>query len=503
MRTKKFLLVAFFVMVMLAMAAYTEDNPRKISLPGTSVSQQATQGIPAPCPKFLEKLPKAGEQYYPKQPITKYLKKIIDDNHYVPAFESAINRVSNQNIPELDMIATLDQFYFYLDELVKWKPELRIWVWKNNILHERTDYLRITQFYYYFNQPELEALQNPIEPNKEEKLTPISSWLRDFAVAWGAFLDTPESKGCIESYRYAPEYALQDYVHPDPKDYKTFNEYFSREFRDINVQRPIAQPENDRVIVFPAESTFVGQWTITTEIKEPYKALPSIVVKHVEWPIKELLKDSVYAKDFEGGILCHSFLNVYDYHRLHTPVKGKVLEAKIIPAQVYLEVTLEELTNEQEEEVNPNLARAVIPQRYLDAKDSTGYQFVQCRGLLVLDSPIGKVAVLPIGMAQVSSVVFVNPQKNNEPIVLTPQEKKDKTYLEQVELLNKKIKAALVDKTIILEKGAMFSYFQFGGSDCVMVFERQANVDVTAKADTHYPIRSQYAISNIKKLLSK
>jgi phosphatidylserine decarboxylase len=51
-----------------------------------------------------------------------------------------------------------------------------------------------------------------------------------------------------------------------------------------------------------------------------------------------------------------------------------------------------------------------------------------------------------------------------------------------------------------LQKGEMFSYFQFGGSDCVVVFERQANVDVTAKVNTHYPIRSQYAISNINKL---
>jgi hypothetical protein len=32
---------------------------------------------------------------------------------------------------------------------------------------------------------------------------------------------------------------------------------------------------------------------------------------------------------------------------------------------------------------------------------------VQCRGLLVLDTPrMGKVAVLPMGMTQVSSVVF-------------------------------------------------------------------------------------------------
>ncbi|NOQ27173.1 MAG: hypothetical protein GQ564_17570 [Bacteroidales bacterium] len=41
-----------------------------------------------------------------------------------------------------------------------------------------------------------------------------------------------------------------------------------------------------------------------------------------------------------------------------------------------------------------------------DAPDGSenGYEFSQTRGLVVLDSPIGLVAILPIGMAQVSSV---------------------------------------------------------------------------------------------------
>jgi phosphatidylserine decarboxylase len=64
-----------------------------------------------------------------------------------------------------------------------------------------------------------------------------------------------------------------------------------------------------------------------------------------------------------------------------------------------------------------------------------------------------------------------------------------------VDLVNKKIHKALVGQH--LEKGEMFSFFQFGGSDCVMVFERKANVTVTAQANVHYPIRSQYAVSNI------
>ena len=41
----------------------------------------------------------------------------------------------------------------------------------------------------------------------------------------------------------------------------------------------------------------------------------------------------------------------------------------------------------------------------ITALDEAGYQFIQTRGLIVIQSKIGKVAVLPLGMAQVSSIV--------------------------------------------------------------------------------------------------
>ena len=95
----------------------------------------------------------------------------------------------------------------------------------------------------------------------------------------------------------------------------------------------------------------------------------------------------------------------------------------------------------------------------------------------------------------IKALVYRAVDEGHEPIILTPGEKKGRDYYQQVELLNEKIKNALVGKH--LDKGEMFSYFQFGGSDCVVVFERKANVNVTAKVGTHYPIRSQYAIANI------
>jgi phosphatidylserine decarboxylase len=483
-------------------------NPGRARLASAQESRKLIElDAPSPAPQpptFLGDLPAPGESYAPQQPITKRLQSLIRDGAHEGAFLGAIGRVSQHMIPELDEILTLDQFYYFVDAVVKWTPALRVWEWKGGIYHERTDYLRITQFYYYFNQPELQALQSPIDPVAGRTLTPFSLWLRDFAVDWGAFLDTEESAEYLESYKFAPEYSYQDYAGGASRmDYATFNDWFSRRFEDIDVQRPVAQPVDDRVIAFPAESTFAGQWAISTPVPEgePMAAPSSIVVKHVEWPIPELLKDSAYADDFEGGILVHSFLNVFDYHRQHSPASGTILEAKVVPGQVYLEVELQVLDNAGRDAQSGALANAVVPRRYLDADDATGYQFVQCRGLMVLQTRIGKIAILPMGMAQVSSVVFVTPASEGpqELLRLTPEEKKGRSYDEQVKLVNEKTASALVGKSI--RKGDMISSFLFGGSDIVMVFERRSNVNILAQVGVHYPIRSQYAYSNIAKLL--
>jgi len=76
------------------------------------------------------------------------------------------------------------------------------------------------------------------------------------------------------------------------------------------------------------------------------------------------------------------------------------------------------------------------------APDDARYQFLRCRGLVVLEIPIGYLAVLPIGMAQVSSVIIT----------------------------------AEVGKE--LRKGEEISYFQFGGSDIVVLFEAKSNIEL-------------------------
>lgn len=149
----------------------------------------------------------------------------------------------------------------------------------------------------------------------------------------------------------------------------------------------------------------------------------------------------------------HAFLNTNDYHRQHAPVGGTVLEARVIPGEVYLEVVAEPVPDD------PNGMHRLKPLRRfgLHDNDNAGYQFSQARGLIVLDTAIGLVAVLPIGMCQVSSVILT------------------------------------AEVGVTLRKGEELSYFQFGGSDIIMLFEAKSNVSFTAQPCVHYKMGTKLA----------
>jgi phosphatidylserine decarboxylase len=300
-------------------------------------------------------------------------------------------------------------------------------------------------------------LQSPIAPgSSSQELTILSKWLVKYAKALGAFLDTPESinDDALKSFRASPNYNMKEYIVP-PQGFKTFNDLFARNFKPG--LRPVAAISDPSVIVSPADCTYGGQGEIRSD--------SGVTIKGIHWQISELLQGSAYANRFNGGIFTHSFLGPNDYHRQHAPVGGRVLEAINIQGQVYLEVN--PVQNEDGE-------LTLIPQRRLhnpvehknvvstfgvefDAPDNPGYQFVQTRGLFILDTAIGLVAVLPMGMAQVSSVVLT------------------------------------AEVGVTLRKGEELSFFQFGGSDIVVLYENRSNVSMTAVVGTHYKVGTRIA----------
>ena len=247
----------------------------------------------------------------------------------------------------------------------------------------------------------------------------FQQWTHKFTTDWGNFLDTTESARGITTFFADPAYHIDDYCFA-PSGWLTFNQFFARQVRPG--KRPVDGRNDPSTIVSPADSVYQGHW--------PIDADSQITVKGLTWSVVDLLAGSPYQDRFHDGVFTHSFLNVNDYHRFHVPVAGIVKEVRKIPGRVMLDV----VKNADGD---------------LDIVDGTGYQFTQDRGLIVLETAMGLVAVLPIGMAQVSSV----------------------TLTAQV--------------GVTLAKGEEFGFFLFGGSDIVTLFER-GKVAFDAEIGTHY-----------------
>ncbi|KAF8311921.1 phosphatidylserine decarboxylase-domain-containing protein [Cantharellus anzutake] len=368
------------------------------------------------------------------------------------AFALAVRIVLRMNIPQLEQlgIRSLNDYLDFYETLLNWVP--------TETSDGRNIYYHLCIFYFILDQLPLRLLQTPILPTSTPPYTWLSDWVISFAKAMGANMDKPESltPESLQTFYDAPSYRMEDYIVPEG-GWQNFNEFFARELKPG--LRPIDAPDDSRVIVGSADSVFDGFWLIEDE--------GVVYLKYIPWPVKLLLADSAYGDQFDGGAFTHSFLAPNDYHRQHAPVSGTVLEAKVIPGLCYLEV---EATTGTDGKISFGMRRGlpeaeigrgarkwrrrrgeVPPNDDINAPNSPGYQFLQARGLIVIDNPVlGLVAVLPVGMAQISSVVLsVQPGQQ-------------------------------------VEKGDEISYFQCGGSDCVIVFQKGANVQFTATIGEHY-----------------
>lgn len=352
--------------------------------------------------------------------------EISQHKFWQTAFENAIAKAHTEapTILEKYNITSLNNFYNYLNNLLTWIP------FENTTSSEVLD--RLLVIHFVLNQEPLSELQSPIHPSAARlPLTWLSQWMIVYTKCIGLFLDTPESltEASVQTFRDSTNYHLDDYI--EPKDgWKTFNEFFARKVKPS--RRPIAEPEAPCTIVSPVDCTFAGSWPVDDTGCVTFKGIP--------WEISELLQDSEYADEFKGGTFMHFFLRTTNYHRQHAPVSGTVLESKVIQGQVYLEVG-------QTEESLGLRRWGKDPGNSLFPVDGEGFQWCQTRGLMVLQTPMGLVAVLPIGMSQVSSVVLT------------------------------------VGEGDEIRKGDEMSYFQFGGSDAVVIFQASSPVRMCVDND--------------------
>ena len=144
-------------------------------------------------------------------------------------------------------------------------------------------------------------------------------------VGWFASSEIDFIKNTFIS-NFAKKYAvnMQEAKEEDLSQYKSFNDFFTRELKDG--ARPIADGEG--TLVNPADGAVSQLGKI--ELGRVFQA------KGRDFSVTELLGgDSDRAATFLNGDFATIYLSPKDYHRVHMPCAGKLLETIYVPGDLF------------------------------------------------------------------------------------------------------------------------------------------------------------------------
>lgn len=381
------------------------------------------------------------------KPITRELINLVEKNPEIRnMLEKSIAEAKKNNPDrETNPVQSLPEYYNYLDTASELIPG---YVLKSpaNLTSDRMlqEYL---YFFFLVDQPLPELKDKGLFKNALQYYEPFTSWMRNFAGTWGAFLNTEKSwnNDFFRQFYGDPRFGLQKEWYESPSRWKTFNQFFSRHLKSPDM-RPVASPDDPAVVVLPADSVPQGVWPI--DENSNIKVKGGIKVKlETLYNVKALFgNDSQYKDAFANGMLTHSYLGVTDYHRYHFAVGGTIKETRIIEQNTTHVVVWDKKQGKY------------LP---IDFAVSTGWQFSQTRGYVIVDTgEYGLVALIPIGMGNVSSVNFESG-----------------------------VKVGTTHK-----KGDLLGYFLFGGSDFIILFQEKAGFELTPPAGKHLLMGEKYGI---------
>jgi len=207
--------------------------------------------------------------------------------------------------------------------------------------------------------------------------------------------------------------------------WKSWNSFFTRQFKDPNASRPVAEPDKNQIVV-SANDGSLFRWDDNISAKDAFW------FKDMKYSLADILCSDNPAQQrvidehnlvelFTDGSIFQTYLNPYNYHRWWCPVKGTIQFDPIVISGAYFN-------------------KLVIPDFAGATTSSLPYLVqVNARGLIVLKTKdYGYVCCIPLGMSEVSSVVFNDKMKANNTV----------------------------------DKGQEMGMFLYGGSSYVMIFQK-------------------------------
>ena len=277
-------------------------------------------------------------------------------------------------------------------------------------------YIEKFVWFYYKNQYGVDFVQKP--PGREI--------MQDFAKQRGKFMDSEASTARIANWLKNVRIEKEDYNLPDPNapdgGFKSFNAFFARTLKDQEKSRPQTMPDRDYVISAPTDCIMNS---IPQKITDAKTLIPTKGNQALN--INDMLDGSKYADKFIGGTALSCVLMPNTYHRYHSPVGGHIVETRIIEDAFY---------------GYDNFPVWAPPNGNVGYYGTDFSQFENFkRGYFIVDTgKYGHVAIIPVGLNTISSIVF-----------------------------NKRF--ANVTKPVPVKRGDELGHFLYGGSLVIIIFE--------------------------------
>jgi phosphatidylserine decarboxylase len=247
----------------------------------------------------------------------------------------------------------------------------------------------------------------------------FNAYLKAVLNYWGRFLTTEASRyvlaegdatdsasGAPESIAWLSPAALKQMVHvaqqpfkhpppdqtfedifalPDPHDqryfgFQSWDDFFTRQFK------PELRPIGEAPIVNACESA-------PLQVQHGVALSANIWLKGQPYSLNDMLNRDPLAAQFAGGTVYQAFLSALSYHRWHSPVDGVIESATVVDGSYYLESPAEGLYDPSPDPSAPNAS-----QPFITSVATRAVIFIRAN-----DPAIGLIAMVPVGMAEVSS----------------------------------------------------------------------------------------------------
>jgi phosphatidylserine decarboxylase len=134
---------------------------------------------------------------------------------------------------------------------------------------------------------------------------------------------TPWKNLLIRTITRAYRVDLDEAATTDLAAYPHFNAFFTRALK------PGARPldADPRAVLMPADGRVSQAGAVA--------AGRIVQAKGHDYSVAELLADEDFARAFDGGVFATIYLSPRDYHRVHMPVAGRLVETRHVPGRLF------------------------------------------------------------------------------------------------------------------------------------------------------------------------